>query len=72
LEKILFIGAAVLLIFGPEKVPVIARTLGNLVREFQNALHPSTPSTPTPDPVLKTAGASKKKKRRAAALKKIS
>ncbi len=56
MEKILFIGAAVLLIFGPEKVPVIARTLGNLVREFQNALHPAPPPAP--------GAVSKKKKRK--------
>jgi TatA/E family protein of Tat protein translocase len=49
LEKILFIGVVVLLVFGPEKVPVIARTLGTLVREFQNALHPA-PEAPGPPP----------------------
>jgi len=65
LERILFIGVAVLLIFGPEKVPVIARTLGNLVREFQNALHPAAP--PTPDPIP----SSKKKKRPRLRLKKV-
>jgi Sec-independent protein translocase protein TatA len=65
LERILFIGVAVLLIFGPEKVPVIARTLGNLVREFQNALHP----TPAPTPLK---NAPHPQKRRAARRKKIS
>ncbi len=71
MEKILFIGAAVLLIFGPEKVPVIARTLGNLVREFQNALHPAAPPAPEPAPP-KTAASSQKKKRRRRPSKKIS
>jgi Sec-independent protein translocase protein TatA len=69
LERILFIGVAVLLIFGPEKVPVIARTLGNLVREFQNALHPAPAPTPDPAP-LKSVPAPQK--RRAARRKKIS
>ncbi|MGH7738612.1 MAG: Sec-independent protein translocase subunit TatA/TatB [bacterium] len=51
MEKIIFIGLAVLLIFGPEKVPSIARTLGNLVREFQNALHPTTATPPSVEPL---------------------
>jgi TatA/E family protein of Tat protein translocase len=67
LERILFIGVAVLLIFGPEKVPVIARTLGNLVREFQNALHPAAAPAPSSEaPPVKT------RKRRPLRRKKIS
>jgi Sec-independent protein translocase protein TatA len=69
LERILFIGVAVLLIFGPEKVPVIARTLGNLVREFQNALHPATPAAPPPM-IPKTMAVSKNKKHPRRRLKK--
>ncbi|HET9870573.1 MAG TPA: twin-arginine translocase TatA/TatE family subunit [bacterium] len=63
MERILFIGAAVLLIFGPEKVPEIARALGNLTREFQNALHPP-PEAPAAAPAPKRPAARRRRARR--------
>ena len=63
MERIIFIGLVVLLIFGPEKVPAIARTLGNLVREFQGALHPPQAEAPEAPKPARGRRALPKKKR---------
>jgi len=64
-ERILFIGAIVILIFGPEKVPAIARTLGQWVAEFQKALHPAPPPAPLETPPPQSPARKKARPKRA-------
>lgn len=37
--EVLVLGAVVLLVFGPKKLPELAKGLGKGIREFKKALH---------------------------------
>lgn len=54
LQEILLIATAALLVFGPKRLPELAKSLGKGIRDFKKALEggpeeetPSLPSTPS-------------------------
>lgn len=52
---LLFIGAVALLVLGPRRLPDLAKSLGNGIREFRESMsageddEPVTPQAPPPD-----------------------
>ena len=57
---IIAIGAVIVLLFGAERLPKLARSMGLAKREFDSAIHPTTdaaaqPQTPPKDDPPKTA-----------------
>lgn len=55
LPEILVISAAALLIFGPKRLPELAKSMGKGIRDFKKALsHDDEPASPLTPPSQKT------------------
>lgn len=56
LPELLMVGAAALLVFGPKRLPELAKGLGKGIRDFKKALEGGEDEKPEIPPVDTTAG----------------